>query len=164
MLSFPLHVPDVAVSVSARRAVPDTTGETVLTGPAAVTVAVGLLVWLALPSALVAVTSTRTVAPTSATVSTYVAPVAPAMLTQFGALRALPLEARAVADARPRAGARGELQAALRGPGHGRPHGVHRRGARDGDVAVLSAAALPSGLEAVTSRRTVAPTSAAVSS
>ena len=53
---------------TARCAVPEIAGATVLTGPAPATVAVGLLAWLALPSGLVAVTSTRMVAPTSAAV------------------------------------------------------------------------------------------------
>ena len=52
-----------------------------LTGPSPMTAADGSLAWLALPSGLVVVTSTRTIAPTSATTRAYVAPVAPAIVS-----------------------------------------------------------------------------------
>ena len=83
MFPFPLHVPSAEVRATARCALPEIVGATVLTGPSPATVAVALLAWLALPSGLVAVTSTRTVAPTSAIASAYVAPVAPSMFCQL---------------------------------------------------------------------------------
>ena len=65
----------------ARSVAPVMNGTLVLTGGAAFTVAVGALARFPLPSGFVAVTSTRSVAPTSAVTSSYVAPVAPAMFT-----------------------------------------------------------------------------------
>ena len=64
-----------------RTALPVVNGTLVLTGGAACTAVVEALVAVALPSGLVAVTRTRSVAPTSAVTGEYVAPVAPAMST-----------------------------------------------------------------------------------
>ena len=66
---MPLQVPAVPVRVWPRCAVPVTAGLTVLTGGALGIVAVAVLAAVAIPSGLVAVTSTRTVAPTSPAVS-----------------------------------------------------------------------------------------------
>ena len=67
MFPTPLQVPCEALSVVVRSAAPVTVGRPVLTGGAALTVVVAALARLLLPSGLVAVTTTRTVAPTSAT-------------------------------------------------------------------------------------------------
>ena len=66
---MPLQVPGVPVSVEARCAVPLTVGRTVLTGGALGIVAVGVLVAVTVASGFEAVTCSRTLAPTSATVS-----------------------------------------------------------------------------------------------
>ena len=66
---MPLQVPVVPVKAEPRRAVPVTAGRAVLTGGALGIVAVALLAAVTAASGLVAVTTTRTAAPTSATVS-----------------------------------------------------------------------------------------------
>ncbi len=66
---MPLQVPCVEVSTTDRCAVPEIVGAVVLTGGVAVTVAVGLLDAVAVPSAFVAITSRRTASPSSATAS-----------------------------------------------------------------------------------------------
>ena len=68
-LPMPLQVPVVPVSVRPRWAVPLTVGGVWLSGPAASTGVVGSEASTIVASGLVAVTSTRTVASTSATVS-----------------------------------------------------------------------------------------------
>src|SRR3954465_7175131 len=78
-LPFPVQVPGVEVSAAVRCAAPEIVGAIVFTGPSPATAAVAVLAWLALPSGVVVVTSRRTVAPTSPTVSAYVALVAPAI-------------------------------------------------------------------------------------
>ena len=62
---MPVQVPGPEVSVVARRAAPLTVGRALLAGPALWIVAVGALATAATPSALVAVTSTRTALPSS---------------------------------------------------------------------------------------------------
>ena len=66
---MPVQVPAPAVSVAPRWALPVIAGLTVFTGGALGIVTVAVLAAVAVPSGLVAVTSRRTVAPTSATVS-----------------------------------------------------------------------------------------------
>ena len=66
---MPVQVPAVAVSVDPRCAVPLSVGRTVFTGAALGIVAVGMLVAVTVASGFDAVTSRRTLAPTSATVS-----------------------------------------------------------------------------------------------
>ena len=78
----PVHAPAEAVSVEPRIAVPAIEGRPVFDGNVAMS-AVAADVALAVPAALVAVTRTRSVPPTSAACRTYVAAVAPAMSTQF---------------------------------------------------------------------------------
>src|SRR5919201_6343433 len=77
--AVPDQVPGSAESVSPWRAVPATVGAVTLDGGSAATTAVASEVALVLPAALEAVTDTRTVPPTSAARSAYVAPVSPAM-------------------------------------------------------------------------------------
>ncbi len=67
MLPTPPHVPWLALSVAVRCAVPVSAGAAVFTGGALVTVWLATLATLADPSALVAATSTRSCAPSSAT-------------------------------------------------------------------------------------------------
>ena len=62
----PLHVPSAADSVWPSLAVPETTGSALFEGAAAATIAVGSLVADAEPPGPVAVTTTRSVLPTSA--------------------------------------------------------------------------------------------------
>ena len=69
LLPKPPQVPAVPVSVSPRCALPLTVGRVWLTGPAASTGVVGSLASTIVPSGLVAVTTTRTSASTSAAVS-----------------------------------------------------------------------------------------------
>ena len=66
---MPSHTPCVPVSVMPRCAVPAIVGAVVLLGAEASTVAVGALGTVSVPSGFVAVTSTRTCAPSSAVVS-----------------------------------------------------------------------------------------------
>src|SRR5215210_9120634 len=82
VLPGPVHVPAVALSVVARKAAPVTVGRPALAGGAVCTVAVAALARLLEPSGFVAVTSTRSVAPTSAVVSSSDALVAPPRFDQ----------------------------------------------------------------------------------
>ena len=66
MLGVPVHVPRSAVSVSPSRVVPEIDGDAVLTGGVAATRPVWVEVDVVDPAAFVAVTTTRTVEPTSA--------------------------------------------------------------------------------------------------
>ncbi len=68
--AVPVQVPLELVSVWPWRAIPESAGHVVLTGAAAVTVALSALRWEAEPAALVAVTSEYTLEPTSAAVRT----------------------------------------------------------------------------------------------
>jgi hypothetical protein len=68
-LPIPAQVPAVPVKVDPRLGVPVTAGLPVLTGGALGIAAVAALAATAVPSGLAVVTSARTVAPTSATVS-----------------------------------------------------------------------------------------------
>ena len=74
----PAQIPSEVVSVAPGVGVPEIAGRDVFEGGTAI-LAVGAAVALALPTAFVAVTTARIVAPPSASVSTYVADVAPAM-------------------------------------------------------------------------------------
>ena len=68
--AVPVHVPSLPASVSPSRSVPATDGATVLTGAARGPISAdGGEVCVAAPSAFVAVTTARTVPPTSATVT-----------------------------------------------------------------------------------------------
>ena len=67
-MPIPLQVPEVPLSTTPRRAVPVIVGRPVLTGSAVGTVADAALLAASVPSGLVAVTSRRTIEPTSATV------------------------------------------------------------------------------------------------
>ena len=69
LLPKPLHVPAVPVSVRPRWALPVTVGGVRFSGPAASTGVVGSLASMIVASGLVAVTTTRTSASTSSTVS-----------------------------------------------------------------------------------------------
>ena len=124
---MPAHVPGVPVSVDPRCALPVTTGRTVLTGAALGTVAVAVLAAVSVPSGLAAVTTTRTVAPTSSAVRVYVGPVASGMFVRV----ALPLVGVDVAVAGPRALAGGQGGGALDGARDRRPGRVDRRRAGD---------------------------------
>ena len=114
------------------RAVPVIVGLPVLTGAALGTVAVGVLAAVAVPSGLVAVTTTRT---RRADVGDgqLVAGARRARDVRPGraVARALPLVGVGVADAAPGAGGRDQRGAALGGAGERRPGGVDRRGADD---------------------------------
>src|SRR4051812_38931096 len=80
--SVPVHVPRVAVSVSPSRSVPATCGAVVLTGGAALTVALAAVDTVAAPAAFVAVTDAGIGRRGSAEVSGSAAVVAPAMSAQ----------------------------------------------------------------------------------
>src|SRR4051812_47625731 len=82
-VGVPVHVPRSSVSVSPSRAVPPMVGATVLAGATGSTRPAAPDVAAVDPAALVAVTITRVVVPTSAGVSRYVAAVAPATSVQF---------------------------------------------------------------------------------
>ncbi len=73
----------MAVRIEARAAVPLTVGAELFTGGADATTPVGALPALTVPSALLALTSTRSESFSSATVSVYVEAVAPRMLLQL---------------------------------------------------------------------------------
>jgi hypothetical protein len=75
-VGVPVQLPSVALSVCPSRAVPLTTGGALLAGGAAATTALGALLTVAVPPPLRAVTSTRSVLPTSPAPSAYVAAVA----------------------------------------------------------------------------------------
>ena len=75
----PLHVPDVAVTVSPCLTVPTIVGADVLTGAPSLTTALGPETAFADPSELEAVTETRSVCPASLLLGLYVCAVAPPM-------------------------------------------------------------------------------------
>ena len=83
IVGVPVHVPVPPVSVWPSVVVPVTAGRTVLTGGAAVTVALAADVAGVLPTLSVAVTTTLIAEPTSVGVSRYVELVAPAMSAQL---------------------------------------------------------------------------------
>ena len=85
----PTHVPVVEASVEPTEAVPEIVGVAVFAGTpfAFVTCAVAFEVAVAFPSAFVAVTSKRIVAPRSAETSGYLVSVAPAIAAQLGVHR-----------------------------------------------------------------------------
>src|SRR4249920_3273122 len=74
---MPVHVPWVEVSVTPRRAAPAIVGATVFTGGELGIGWVAALATAAVPSALVAVISTRSSSPSSATPTVYVERFAP---------------------------------------------------------------------------------------
>ena len=69
MSGVPVQVPRAAASVPPSRAVPDTVGAAVFSGATGATAAVGAECASAVPPSFVAVTTTRTVRPTSVAVS-----------------------------------------------------------------------------------------------
>jgi hypothetical protein len=79
----PVQVPRSVVSVCPSRTTPETLGAVVLAGATAATVAVWMLADAVGPAPLVAVTTARSVDPTSAPVGVYVVAVAPARSAQF---------------------------------------------------------------------------------
>jgi hypothetical protein len=87
-LGLPVQSPTDAVSVCPSRGVPEIAGSATFAGAAtaAVTTVVGCELAAAEPPALVAVTTTRRVLPTSEACNTYVASVAPAMSRQLAPL------------------------------------------------------------------------------
>ena len=82
VFSSPDQAPGVAVNTDPRCGDPVMAGAAVLTGAPPVTEALGVLAALTEPSGFTAVTSNLTCEPSSATVSLYVGPVAPAMSVQ----------------------------------------------------------------------------------
>jgi hypothetical protein len=78
----PVQLPAVAVSVDPANALPETAGARVLTGDAPVTGGVAAELADTDPPALVAVTTTMIVSPTSLGASEYVELAAPPMLKQ----------------------------------------------------------------------------------
>ena len=83
---MPLHEPWSTASVSPTRAVPMTSGVVSLRGGSAVIAAVRSEAAVARPAVFVAVTCTRSAAPTSSPVVVYVRLVAPAMSTHVVAV------------------------------------------------------------------------------
>ena len=78
----PAQVPGFAVRISPCVGVPEIVGAVTIDGGLPTIFADSGLVAVALPSAFVAVTTTRAVEPVSASVGAYVAPVAPGMSAQ----------------------------------------------------------------------------------
>src|SRR3954453_3886107 len=86
-VGLPVPGPAPPLSVEPSRPVPETTGTTTLAGPMGSTLGVGEAVADALPAVFEAVTTARTLAPTSAWPSVYEEEVSPPMSAQPGEQR-----------------------------------------------------------------------------